>query len=297
MPIPITGHTTLYLIPGDPVSQVRAPEVFNLVFRELGIDAALLPAHVPATGLAAFVKGAFAAQNVAGMFLAIPHKPLLMPMLDEATPLAHAAGAVNAVRRDDQGRLVGALFDGQGFIGALQYFGIDLQSAGRILVIGAGGGASAIAASLASEGASSVALFDPVPGKAQEVADRITHYFPDCQTQAVASADPAGYGLVVNASPLGLSAGDPLPCDVDRIDAGCAVVDILMKNQPTPFVRAARARGLVAHPGFEMLIQQTPHYLDFFGHHAAADAVRRDAGFIRRLICPAGMLDEAGVTA
>lgn len=78
-----------------------------------------------------------------------------------------------------------------------------------------------------------------------------------------------------------------MPCDVARMEPHAALVDILMKNQPTPVVRAARARGLAAHPGFEMMVQQTHLYLDFFGFAEAAQQVRRDAGFIRDMICPA----------
>ena len=88
----------------------------------------------------------------------------------------------------------------------------------------------------------------------QALADRLGR-LGRSRVRAVGSSDPAGFDLVVNASPLGLRACDPLPCDVARMDAGAALVDILMKNQPTPAVRAARARALVAQPGFEMMIQ------------------------------------------
>ena len=92
--------------------------------------------------------------------------------------------------------------------------------------------------------------------------------------------------------PLGLKTSDPMPCDVARMDAHAALVDILMKNQPSPMVRAARARGLAAFPGFEMMIQQAHLYLDFFGLHDAARHVRRDAGFIRQRIYPAELVRE-----
>ena len=91
---------------------------------------------------------------------------------------------------------------------------------------------------------------------------------------------------------LGLQAGDPLPCDVARMEPHAALVDILMKNQPTPVVQAARARGLVAQPGFEMMIQQTALYLDFFGLHEAARQVRADSRFIREAIYPESMRGE-----
>jgi shikimate dehydrogenase len=165
-----------------------------------------------------------------------------------------------------------------------------------VLVLGAGGGASAIAASLAIAGNNApaeIALYDPVPGKAQAVAARIMAEAPDgALVVAVGSSDPAPFDLVINASPLGLRAADPLPCDVSRLAPHAAVLDILMKNQPTPLVRAVRARQLVAQPGFEMLIQQAPDYLDFFGYTDAAQAVRDDATFIREHLYPAGMAGE-----
>ncbi len=132
-----------------------------------------------------------------------------------------------------------------------------------------------------------------MPGKAHLVATRVMAQAPDAAlVAAVGSSDPAPFDLVINASPLGLRAEDPLPCDVSRLAPHAAVLDILMKNQPTPLVRAVRARKLVAQPGFEMLIQQAPDYLDFFGYADAAQAVRDDATFIRDYLYPAEMAGE-----
>ncbi|MDB5928775.1 MAG: shikimate dehydrogenase [Polaromonas sp.] len=288
----INGATDVYLILGDPVEQVRAPEVFNLVFRALGMDAVMVPVQVPAASVRDFMRAIFSARNIKGLLLTIPHKSLVMDLLGDCSALGRLAGAVNAVRCDAQGRLAGALFDGEGLVSSLNAFNISYTGK-RVLILGAGGGAAAIAASLvspastASKGAAAqVALFDPTPGKARALAQRLGASSA-ARVVAVASADPTGFDLVLNASPLGLQAADPMPCDVSRMAPHAALVDILMKNQPTPVVRAARARGLVAHPGFEMLIQQMHLYLDFFGLPDAALAVRRDADFVRRAIYPA----------
>lgn len=292
----IAGTTDVYLIPGDPVEQVRAPEVFNLIFQVLGIDAVLVPVHVQAVNIEAFVRNAFLAKNIKGMFLAIPHKSLVMGLLAKCNDYGRVAGAVNGIRRNPDGSLEGGLFDGKGFVASLDFF--DMAYAGkRVLILGAGGGASAIAASLAIAGRRApacIALYDPVPGKAKAIAAHISAAAEanNVKVSAAASGDPSGFDLIVNASPLGLQSGDPLPCDVSRIDAHAAVVDILMKNQPTPFLCAARARGLAAQPGFEMLIQQAPDYLEFFGYAEAAQAVRNDATFIRDYLYPAAMAGE-----
>lgn len=289
----IRGTTDVYLIVGDPVEQVKAPEIFNRVFAHTGSDAVLVPAHVAAHELEGFMRTVLRAANIKGLWVAIPHKAPITQWLDRCTDLARLAGAVNAVRREPDGSLSGALFDGEGFMGSLRFHGV--ASAGRrVLVVGAGGGAAAIAASLAlgPQAAAEIALYDPVPGKAEAVAARIRQGSA-LAVRAVDSADPAGWDLVVNASPLGLKAGDAMPLDAARLAPHAVLVDILMKNQPTPVVRAARAAGRAAFAGFEMLIQQAPLYLDFFGFADAAARVRADADFLREQIYPAELLPEA----
>jgi shikimate dehydrogenase len=289
----ISGTTDVYLILGDPVEQVKAPEAFNLIFARFGIDAVLVPVHIAPRDLEGLVRAAFAAPNIKGMWVTIPHKTAVMALLDDCSELARMANAVNAVRRNADGRLVGALFDGEGFVASLDHFNIA-WSARKVLMLGAGGAAAAIAASMAQgpRACADIAFYDPVPGKAEAAAARMR---PMSQSlvRAAASNDPAGYDLVINASPLGLNGDDPQPCDVSRMSPHAALVDILMKNQPTPMVRAARARGLVAQPGFEMMIQQAHLYLDFFGFHAAAQAVKQDCSFIRELISPRQSLGES----
>jgi len=282
----ITGSTRVFLILGDPVAQVRAPEVFNHLFRKHGADAVLVPAQVPVAHFEGFARAVLRAGNIDGLWLAIPHKLGMMALLDECEPVGRVAGAVNAARRGADGRLEGALFDGVGFVKALRHFGIE--PAGRhALVVGVGGGGVAIAASLAQQGVGRLSLFDAAPGRAAAVAARLRQTF-GTEVQTPGSADPAGHDLVVNATPLGLRAGDPLPFDVARLDPGCRVVDILMKNQPTPLLRACRARGLVAHPGYEMLVQQVPEYLSFFGYDDIAREVQGDASDVRELLAPEG---------
>ncbi|MDB5847429.1 MAG: shikimate dehydrogenase [Rhodoferax sp.] len=292
----VNGKTDVFLILGDPVEQVRAPESFNLIFATLGINAVVVPAHVAAADVLNFVKTVFAARNVKGLLLTIPHKSVVMPLLASAGPLAKVAGAVNALRLNADGTLQGDLFDGEGLVSSLNYYGM-VYAGRRVLVLGAGGGAAAIGASLVGAGssvalgaASELAFYDPMPGKAQELADRLAGY--SSAVSAAASNDPAGYDLVINATPLGLKTSDAMPCDPGRVAPHAAMMDILMKNQPTPWVRAGRARGLNAQPGFEMMIQQADLYLRFFGLHDAAALVQRDATFVRQAIYPAELADE-----
>jgi shikimate dehydrogenase len=277
----ISGSTRVFLILGDPVAQVRAPEVFNHLFQRHGADAVLVPAQVAAADLAGFVREAFKARNIDGLWLAIPHKTPMVELLDECDRFGRIAGAVNAVRRRLDGRIEGALFDGVGFVKALDHLGIS--AGGRTaLVIGVGGGGVAIAAALAARGVSRLGLFDLDAERAAAVAQRLRAEFA-LDAQPRRSADPVGFDLVVNASPLGLRRDDPPPFDVARLHAGAAVVDIVMKNQPTALLRACQARGITAYPGFEMLVQQVPEYLSFFGYDNIARSVAADASDLRAL--------------
>ena len=84
----------------------------------------------------------------------------------------------------------------------------------------------------------------------------------------------------------GLKPEDPLPFDPARVDAGAAVVDIIMSKQPTPLLRECRARGLKAEAGFEMLVQQIPEYLRFFGFDEIARTLQADLSEVRSLLTP-----------
>lgn len=290
----INGSTDVYVIPGYPVANVRVPALFNAVFARFHINAVLVPARVAARDLAVFLKASFLAQNIRGMVIAPPHKPLIVDLLDGCGLFGRVAGSVNAVRRLDNGSLEGDLFDGEGFVGALDYFNVPFRGK-RVLILGAGVSAAAIGVALAEggtvDGAEHIAFFDPVAGKAIGLATRLDAFF-DAEVTAAVSSDPAGYDVLVNATQSGLEPGDAMPCDVSRMESHAALFDILLRGQPTALVRAARARGLNAQAGFEMLVQQIPCYLDYFGYRDAAREVRKDSSFLRELIYPTCMAAE-----
>ena len=259
----ITGTTRVFYILGDPVAQVRAPEVYNHLFQRHGIDAVLVPLKLPAAALPEFLEHGLKAENIGGFLATIPHKAALAERLQPTDPVARIAGAVNAVKRHADGRLEAALFDGIGFVKGLDHFGIDVKGR-RVLVVGAGGGGHAVAAAL-------VERLRPLVGAAAGVA---------------ASDDPSGYDLIVNCTSQGLKPDDALPFDAARVDAGAAVVDIIMSRQPTPLLRACRERGLKAEAGFEMLVQQIPEVVRFFGFDAIAQTLQADMSEVRALLYP-----------
>ena len=280
----ITGATRVFYILGDPVAQVRAPEVYNHLFQQHGVDAVLVPLKLPASALPGFLEHGMTAENIGGFWATIPHKAPLAALLNPTDPVARIAGAVNAVRRLAGGRLEAALFDGIGFVKGLDHFGIDVKGR-RVLVVGAGGGGHAVAAALAQRAPATLAVANRSRERAAALVQRLQPLIGAAACVAD-SDDPAGYDLIVNCTSQGLKADDPLPFDPARVDAGAAVVDIIMSKQPTPLLRACRERGLKAEAGFEMLVQQIPEYLRFFGFDAIAQTLQSDMSEVRSLLYP-----------
>jgi shikimate dehydrogenase len=193
----------------------------------------------------------------------MPHKVTTVGLLDAMSETVSICGACNAVKRDAEGRLVGDMFDGEGFVrGALRKGRrIEGESA---LVVGSGGVGSAIAASLAKAGIARLGLYDANAQTADRLAANLLRHFPDLDVTTGSNA-PQGFDIIVNATPLGMKPDDPMPLDVDGIDPESFVGEVVMKRAETPLLAAARARGCVTQIGTDMLFEQIPAYLDFFG--------------------------------
>jgi shikimate dehydrogenase len=173
------------------------------------------------------------------------------------------AGSCNAVLRRPDGTLLGDMFDGAGFVRGVERKGLPV--AGRkALVIGSGGVGSAIAASLAAAGLAGIGLFDMSPDAAGALGRRLREHYPELEVKT-GSRDPVGYDIVINATPLGMNEGDPLPVDVSRINPGTFVGEVVMKEEITPLLRAAKEKGCPIQVGTDMLFEQIPAYLEFFG--------------------------------
>jgi shikimate dehydrogenase len=193
----------------------------------------------------------------------MPHKVPTVALLDDASVSVKVAGSCNAVRIEPGGKLVGDMFDGKGFVRGVLRKGRKLANA-RVLASGNGGVGSAIAASFAKAGVAELALFDAFAPAMNGLAERLGANYPKLKV-TVGSNDPAGYDIAVNATPLGMKPDDPLPMDVTRIAPSTFVGEVVMKSEMTPFLAAARERGCQYQVGTDMLFEQIPAYLEFFG--------------------------------
>lgn len=259
----INGNTEFIAHLGWPTHAFKAPMIYNPWFASAGINALVVPMGCKPEAFAGVLRGLFQLENIRGALITMPHKVSVVELLDEVSPTVRVAGSCNAVKRTAGGRLVGDMFDGEGFVRGLRGKGLALPGA-RALVVGCGGVGSAIAASLAAAGVASLALFDAHAATAENLAQRLRTHYPAIAV-STGSRDPAGFDLVVNGTPLGMNAGDPLPVDVDRLDPRTFVGEVVMKSEMTAFLQAARARGCRVQVGSDMLFEMIPAYLEFFG--------------------------------
>ena len=263
----ISGKTTLIAHLGYPTEAFKAPMIYNPWFEQNGIDAVVVPMGVKADGYAGVLKSLFRLTNIRGALVTMPHKVTTVDLVDELTPTARIAGACNAILLRPDGTLLGDQFDGAGFTRGVERKGRALKGA-RAFVLGSGGVGSAIAASLAAAGVAGIALFDTNTAAVEALADRLRKHYSELVV-TTGSKDPAGYDVVVNATPIGMKDDDPLPFDIDRISPSTFVGEVVMKSEYTPLLRAAKDKGCAVQVGTDMLFEMIPAYLEFFGFGTA----------------------------
>ncbi len=259
----ITGNTELIAHIGFPTHAFKAPMIYNPWLEKCGVNAIVVPFGSKPEDFPELLRAVFKLSNIRGALITMPHKITTIALLDEVSPTAAIAGSCNAVRRGPNGQLQGDMFDGEGFVRGLLRKGCVLQGA-RVLVVGCGGVGSAIAASLAAAGITAIALFDAYAPSQAGLAERLQKHYPALQV-STGSNDPAGFDVVVNATPMGMNAGDPMPMDIARIAPSTFVGEVVMKTEMTAFLLAAQARGCRFQIGTDMLFEQIPAYLEYFG--------------------------------
>jgi shikimate dehydrogenase len=269
----INGNTELIAHIGFPTHAFKAPMIYNPWFEQAGINAIVVPMGCQVQDYPEFLRAIFKLANIRGALITMPHKVATVGLLDEVLPTAAIAGSCNAVRRLPDGRLQGDMFDGEGFVRGVLRKGLALKGA-RALVVGSGGVGRAIAASLAAAGVGAISVFDVHAASATGLGERLRQHYPALQV-STGTNDPAGFDLVVNATPMGMNAGDAMPTDVSRIAASTFVGEVVMKTEMTAFLAAAQARGCRVQVGSDMLFEQIPVYLEFFGFPSTTpDALR-----------------------
>jgi shikimate dehydrogenase len=259
----IDGSTRLYGIIGDPIGQVKSPLVFNPRFKAIGLNAVLVPLNVLPDGFEATVRGLMALGNLDGIVVTVPYKTRAMALVDEVLPTGRKVGAINAMRREPDGRWSGDMFDGRGLVAGLAAEGLSVAGR-RVMLIGAGGAGSAVAVAFADAGAAAITIHDLDHAKATGLAARAREAYPGCKV-ATGAPVAAGYDVLVNAPPIGMAQGDGLPAAIGELDPAQLVIDVIAKPEVTPLLAKAKACGCRTVGGKTMLGGQVTELERFFG--------------------------------
>jgi shikimate dehydrogenase len=258
----IDGATRLYGIVGDPIAQVRSPQVFTERFAALGANAILVPVHIREPQFEAVFPALLDVANLDGLLVTVPFKVRALRYAARTGQAAGIIGAVNALRREADGSWIGEMFDGEGFVRALEAKGASARGR-HVLQFGAGGAGSAIACALSQAGAARIDLVDPLAERARALAARLRAAFPSCE-YTVASGRAGPVDLIVNASTVGMRPDDGLPGDVGELGPDVVVGDVIIKPTPTALIRAATAAGCTWLDGRDMHTGQSGAIVEFF---------------------------------
>lgn len=256
----LNGATRVHYIVGDPIAQVKSPDDVSRAFAARGLNAIVMPAHVAPAALARWLEGVSLAQNVDGVIVTVPHKFACRALCASVSDNARFLGAVNVMRRNPDGSWHGDMFDGLGYIAALRDRGCE-PARRRALLVGAGGAGSAIANALLLSGVASLAIHDGDTARRDALVARLAGL--DKCPVAVGSSDPAGFDLVINASPAGMKTGDAYPVDVERLEAKTFVGCVITAPAVSPLIAAARAKGCGTATGADMFARVRDLMVEF----------------------------------
>lgn len=273
----ISGKTAVFGIFGHPVEHTFSPGMHNAAFAKLGLDGCYVPFAVRPGDLKRSVA-AILPMGLRGLNITVPHKETVIPFLDELADDARLIGAVNTIEVRN-GRLVGHNTDGRGFLRSLR---VDARfgPAGRsFALVGTGGAARAVAFSLALAGADRLYLHDLDRAKASRLARdigkgtgaKVQVVDADALRKAAHASD-----CLVNATPLGLKAADPLPFPRECVRPGQLVCDLVYNPPLTKLLAMARSRGARTLPGIGMLLYQGVIAFEIWtGKKAPVDVMKR----------------------
>lgn len=256
----LNGETRVLAIVGDPIAQVKSPGGVTAALAERGCNAVLVPMHVAPADLGEFVRGISLAKNFDGISITVPHKFAAFALCASTTERAKFLGAVNIMRRNADGSWHGDMCDGEGFVAGIREAGCE-PAGRRALLVGAGGAGSAIALALLDAGVTELAIHDGDEARRGALIERLQAKYAG--KVGVGSSDPSGFDVVVNATPAGMRADDPLPVQADKFTAAMFAGDVVTVPAVTPMIQAARDKGCRTQIGTGMFAAVRDRMIDF----------------------------------
>jgi shikimate dehydrogenase len=250
----ISGRTRLLALIGQPVGHSLSPAMHNAAFDEDGLDFVYVCLDVDPEDLPAAVLG-LKALRFRGFNVTMPHKRAMVPLVDGLDDGARVSGAVNTVVIEASG-MRGYNTDGGGMVMACEEAGIEL-SGKSVLLLGSGGTASAIAVAFCEAGVGDLHIANRDTEHAAHLQDKLRQTGVErLSVSSLASLEPDA-DVIVNATPLGMKEGDPLPLPPEYVQRGRAICDVVYRpGKETPLVRLAKERGAHHVAGGRMLLYQ-----------------------------------------
>lgn len=259
----LSGATRVHFIVGDPIAQVKSPFGVTEAFEAKGQNAICIPAHVKTSDLSSWLEGVSHSQNVDGIIVTVPHKFDCHALCKSHSERANFLGAVNTMRRNADGTWHGDMFDGLGYILAIQAKGFELKDK-RALLIGAGGAGSAIAHSLVLAGVKELLIHDENLQRRDALIKRLNGLH--LAKVLPGSTQVEQMDVVINATPLGMQQGDPTPVQLQGIKKEMFVGCVITVPAISPLIAHARAIGCNTSTGADMFIQVRELMIDFLTH-------------------------------
>jgi len=257
----VSGRTRVFGIVGDPIVQVRSPEMFSATFRQRGLESIMIPLHVAPVAFEPTLRGLMALRNLDGLVFTIPYKVRAVPLASTLGAQATTVGAINALARDGA-RWKGEIFDWLGCVEAFRRRDIALRGA-RLMLIGAGGAGSAIAVAAAHEQPAFMRLHDIDTARAEALAAKVRRVSPGTMTE-VAAPRVDDVDVLLNASPTGMLDDARLPLAAESLPARLVVFDAVVKPERTPLIQLAESCGCTTVYGREMMRGQIDRMVDYF---------------------------------
>ena len=258
----VNGKTRVYGIVGDPIEQVRSPEMVTWEMQKRDHNAVLIPMHIARDEFDNVMPQIMRMRNLDGLIFTIPFKAQAIALAKTLGPQASQIGAINALKKHSNGEWSGEIFDGMGCVEAFKKRGITLQDK-RLQLIGLGGAGSAICVALAYEKPKLLRLFDINAQTTERMAKMVNTISPQTVVE-VGLPLAEGIDILLNASPVGMLSDARLPLAVEQFKKELIVFDAIVMPENTPLLSLAQDCGCQVVRGREMMLGQISKIVDYF---------------------------------
>ena len=258
----VNGKTRIYGIVGDPIEQVRSPEMVTWEMQKRHHNALLIPIHIARDEFDSVMPDIMRMRNLDGLIFTIPFKSKAIGLAKVLGPQATQIGAINALKKHSNGEWSGEIFDGMGCVEAFKRRSIPIQDK-RLQLIGLGGAGSAICVAMAYEKPKLMRLFDINPQTTERMAKMVSTISPQTMVE-VGLPHAEGIDILLNASPVGMLSDSRLPLNIAQLKKELVVFDAIVMPENTPLLTLAQKCGCEVVRGREMMLGQISKIVDYF---------------------------------